>query len=84
MISVLYERRPETTHEIVMISGKVVLEGTEKLRIICPHGVRGVIEATEYLPENMYRGNIERFVDGRKNEARSTRVPHESENRKQI
>lgn len=48
----IIKARPETTHEIVMISGKVVLEGTEKLRISCPHGVHGVIEATEYLPEN--------------------------------
>ena len=43
--------RPRTTHEAAMINGKVVLKGTDKLKILCPHGVRGSIEGAEYLPE---------------------------------
>ena len=41
--------RPNKTSEIAMLKASVFLNDGDKLRIICPHGVTGAIEATEYF-----------------------------------
>ena len=48
----VYTASPMTNHEVAQVFGTITIQPGERIKIVCPHGVTGRIEATPIKSDN--------------------------------
>lgn len=52
----VYTATPKTNHEVAQVFGTITLQPGERIKIVCPHGVTGRIEAMPVKSNNREKG----------------------------